>query len=127
MKLFTKYNRINTVIMVTFFLLSGLTYYFLMNYLILKELDQRLGKIETQVRNYTEKYKMFPQRPSLGDLRVNYTQADTTTTFREFKSIDPPGLPGNHPHRMRELSFSLQLDHKWFKVTISKNLEGVNS
>jgi signal transduction histidine kinase len=127
MKLFSRYHRVNLLIMVVFFLLSSLAYYFLMNFLILQELDQDLTKIEKHIRAYVEQHKAFPAGPSLDDLRISYVQTDKASQGRNFVLIDPPRQAGKKGHSLRELHFYLQMDQKWYEVIIARNLEGTNS
>ena len=127
MKLFTRYHRVNTLIMVLFFLLSSLAYYFMMNLLILQELDLNLTKIEKRIRSYVELHKAFPIEQSLDDLRISHVQTDHPSQTRRFRLIDPSHQPGKNPHSLRELIFFLQLDDQWYEVTVARNLEGTNS
>jgi signal transduction histidine kinase len=127
MKLFSRYHRVNLLIMVVFFLLSSLAYYFLMNFLILQELDLDLTKIEKRIRAYVEEHHAFPAEQSLDDLRISHIQTDQPVKARNFQLIEPPRLPGKKGHSLRELHFFLQQDHRWYEVTVARNLEGTNS
>jgi signal transduction histidine kinase len=127
MKLSSQYNRIALLIMVTFLLLSSLVYYFLMNYLILRELDLNLTKIQKRVISYVAENRSFPVVQPLDDLRISYTPAAGPGIAPKFRLIDPSGRPGANPHSVRELSFNLSLDHKWYSVVITRNLEGTDS
>src|SRR5450631_1952178 len=127
MKLFSRYHRVNLLIMVVFFLLSSLAYYFLMNFLILQELDQDLSKIEKHIRAYVEEHNAFPAEQSLDDLRISHVQNDLAVKARNFQLIEPPHQPGKKGHSLRELNFFLEQDHRWYEVTVARNLEGTNS
>ena len=113
--------------MVTFFLLSSLVYYFLMNYLILRELDLNLSKIQKRIVGYVNENKAFPLGQSLDDLHITYKLNNQTKITPTFRLIDPSGKPGANPHSVRELNFNIELAHRWYSVIISKNLEGTNS
>jgi signal transduction histidine kinase len=127
MKLFTRYQRINLLFMVLFFLLSSLAYYFLMNYLLLQELDLNLSKVESRLRSYVQQNKALPMEQFLDDLRISYVHTDHPGVDRSFELIAPTGRPGMNPHSLRVLNFFLELDHKWYQVIIARNLEGTNS
>lgn len=122
MKLFTKYNRITLWVLVVFFLLSSLVYYFLMRGLLFRELDLSMTKIEKQVVNYVRLHQAFPVEDSLGDLRVAYagTSGPGAQTFR----LIPP-TRGRNSDNIRELDFFMSLNGRWYKVTISRHLEGI--
>ncbi|HEX3934707.1 MAG TPA: hypothetical protein VHW43_08505, partial [Puia sp.] len=122
MKLFTQYNRITLGILVGFFLLSSLIYYFLMRGLLFRELDRSLTKIEKQIVAYVQVHHSFPVEDSLGDLRIAYTMT-SQPGLPGFRLI-PPSRGKNSDH-IRELSFFMELDHRWYKVIVSRNLEGI--
>lgn len=122
MRLFTQYNRITLWVLVVFFMLSSLVYYILMRGLLFRELDLSLTKVEKRIRDYTQTHHSFPQGESLDDLRVTYTEVPQPgpPTFR----LIPPNRR-NNPDNIREMDFFIRLDSKWFKVTASRNLEGI--
>ena len=124
MKLFTQYNRITLWVLVAFFGLSSLTYYFLMRALLFRELDNSLTKIERRIRDYVQTHHSFPETEPLDDLRVSYTGVSQpgSPTYR----LIPP-TKGKNTDNIRELDFYLQLDRKWYKITASRNLEGMKS
>jgi len=127
MKLFSRYHRVNLLIMLVFFLLFSLTYFFLVNFLIRRELDVNLTKIERRIRSYVEQHHAFPTEQSVDDLRIGYVQTGQASGPRYFRLIAPSDQPGKNSHSLRELTFSLQMDHQWYKVTVARNLEGTNS
>ncbi|MCW3091507.1 MAG: hypothetical protein JWP81_2576 [Ferruginibacter sp.] len=52
MKLFTRYNRIVLLVMVFVFLLSSIVYYFLLNYILIQEVDEVLNHRKTRMERY---------------------------------------------------------------------------
>jgi signal transduction histidine kinase len=127
MKLFTQYNRITLWVMVGFFLLSSLVYYFLMRGLLFRELDQSLTKIEKRIEDYVRLNHAFPVADSLDDLHISYAatgEAGGADRSRSFRLISP--TEGKNSDNIRELTFFTQMDGRWYKVTVSRNLEGIN-
>lgn len=122
MKLFTQYNRITFWVLVVFLLLSSLAYYLLVRGLLFRELDLSLTKVETRIRNYVQQHHSFPQGEPLDDLRVSWSEVPQAGT-RSFRLIPPSR--GKNTDNIRELDFYLQLDQRWYKVTTSRNLEGM--
>jgi signal transduction histidine kinase len=122
MRLFTQYNRITLWALVFFFLLSSLAYYFLMRGLLFRELDLSLTKVERRVRDYVQTHHSFPAGVPMDDLRITHTEVPLPGP-RNLRLIPP--TPGKNSDNIRELDFFLQLDQKWFKVTASRNLEGM--
>ena len=124
MKLFTQYNRITLWVLVLFFLLSSLVYFFLMRGLLFRELDQSLTKIERRIEDYVHLHHAFPVADSLDDLRITYTETSQAGGPQSFRLIPP--TEGKNSDNIRELSFFMESDHRWYKVTVSRNLEGIN-
>ncbi|HEY4286536.1 MAG TPA: HAMP domain-containing sensor histidine kinase [Puia sp.] len=124
MKLFTQYNRITLWVLVLFFLLSSIVHYFLMRGLLFRELDLSLSKIEKRMEAYIRVHDAFPVVQSLDDLHIVYARTDRDGGSRTFRLIPP--AEGKNSDNIRELSFFVKLDHQWYKVSVSKNLEGIH-
>lgn len=124
MKLFTQYNRITLWVLVVFFLLSSFVYYFLMRGLLFRELDLSLTKIEKRIEDYVHLHHTFPVADSLDDLHITYTETSQAGGSRSFRLIPPS--KGKNTDNIRELSFFMELEHRWYKITVSRNLEGIN-
>lgn len=125
MKLFTQYNRITLWVLVVFFLLSSLIYYFLMRGLLFVELDKSLVKIGKRIDDYVHVHQAFPVLESLDDLRVMYTETSQKGGSRSFRLIPP--IKGKHSDNIREMTFFIELDHRWYQVTVSRTLEGMKA
>jgi signal transduction histidine kinase len=123
MKLFTQYNRITLWVLVVFFLFSSLAYYFLMRGLLFRELDLSLTKVEKRIEDYAHLHHTFPIADSLDDLHITYTETNQAGGSPSFRLIPPS--KGKNSDNIRELSFFMELEHRWFKVTVSRNLEGM--
>ena len=122
MKLFAQYNRITLWVLVIFFLLSSLTYYLLMRGLLFRELDLSLTKVEKRIRVYVQAHHSFPQGESMDDLRVGVVVV-ARPGEPEFRLIPP--TKGRNSDNIRQYDFYIQLDNQWYKVTASRNLEGM--
>jgi signal transduction histidine kinase len=123
MKLFTQYNRITLWVLVVFFLLSSFVYYFLMRGLLFRELDLSLTKIEKRIEDYAHLHHTFPIVERLDDLHITYGATSQAGGSRSFRLIPPS--QGKNTDNIRELSFFMELEHRWYKITVSKNLEGM--
>jgi hypothetical protein len=60
MKLFTKYTRINLLVMVIVFLLSVGSTYLLTNYVLIREMDADLAGIRDRLIVYYTQYHQLP-------------------------------------------------------------------
>src|SRR6476661_2518945 len=123
MKLFTKYSRINVLAMILIFLVSSLAFYFLLDYVLIKQIDEDLKIEQSEITNYTEKYSRLPENTSVSDQIIEYEPAGklipqrkiiTTKSLRDLNKENEP---------FRQLQFGVFADHQWYRVTVSKSLE----
>lgn len=123
MKLFTKYSRINVLAMILIFLVSSLAFYFLLNYVLIKQLDEDLKIEQSEITNYAEKYSRLPENTSVKDQVIEYEP--TGKLIPPKKIITTRSLQGqnieNEP--FRQLQFGVFADQQWYRVTVSKSLE----
>ena len=73
MKLFTRYNRIVLLVMVFVFLLSSIIYYFLLNYILIKEVDEVLTHRKIRMERYVSQTGHLPVPDRMGEVRIDYT------------------------------------------------------
>lgn len=125
MKLFTRYSRINILVIIAIFLVSATALFFSINYVMLQQVDESLRIEEGEVMTYTRQYGHVPQSMTVKDQLTHIVPAPgpvvrryTTTRFTE---------PGDvRPEDFRQLTFSLQTDGQWYRVTVSKSLEDMD-
>jgi signal transduction histidine kinase len=123
MKLFTQYNRITLGVLIGFFLLSSLVYYFLMRGLLFRELDLSLTKVEKRIEAYVRLHHAFPVVQQMDDLNIVYTPTGDPGGVSYFRLIPP--AKGKNSDNIRELNFFMPLDKQWYRITVSRNLEGM--
>jgi len=127
MKLFTKYNRINLVVMVIIFLLSSCTYYFILNYVLNKELNEDMKVIQYKIQLYAATYHQLPTRSkNIDDEQISYTltnQKDIPQRFEVAKEYD--SHKGKNTS-FKRLIFGLQAGDNQYIVSINKSTESTD-
>ena len=73
MKLFTRYNRIILLIIVLVFVIWSIVYYFLLSYILLKEVDEVMSHRKTRTERFVQQTGHLPVLDRMGEVRVNYT------------------------------------------------------
>jgi signal transduction histidine kinase len=126
MKLFARYSRINLVVMVGIFLLSGVVFYWLVNLVLVREMDADLLGVEGRIRDYAQQYHSFPQAFSLDEARISYRLTDLHERTRRFERVVLYSDREKKMHNFRQLSFQMQCGNSWYEVTIVKPLEGLH-
>jgi signal transduction histidine kinase len=117
MKLFTRYNRINLLVMVIVFLLSSCAYYFILNVVLLNESDRDLNVIKDKLEEYVAEHHELPTNRLIDDEQISYT---------------PTSFPGNgtsiqfrteNKSTFRVLTFYVEAGAKHYEITITKPTE----
>ncbi len=125
MKLFTRYNRINSLVTLAIFLVTSFTYYFLIRQVLIMELDQNLVRIRNRMQAYVDKEGTLPGAQLLDDLKVYYSAGSATSPGAErYESTHFYDTTLKKVHRFRKLFFPLHVNGTWYQVTLVKPLEG---
>jgi signal transduction histidine kinase len=126
MKLFTKYTRINLLVMVIVFLLSAASTYLLTNYVLIREMDADLGGIRDRLIDYYGQYHQLPVGHVLDEEQVTYEPAAGQMKASDFKLVTRYSQREKKMHNFRQVVFTLPAGDHVYKVTIAKPLEGIH-
>jgi two-component system sensor histidine kinase QseC len=61
MKLFTRYNRVNIAATILTFLIGSIAFYFVMDYVLTRQLDLGLRVEQQEIMNYSKKNNALPE------------------------------------------------------------------
>jgi signal transduction histidine kinase len=126
MKLFTKYTRINLLVMVIVFLLSAASTYLLTSYVLTREMDADLSGIRDRLIDYYSQYHQLPAGHVLDEEQVTYEPTATQMKASEFKLATRYSQREKKMHNFRQVVFTLPAGDHLYKVTIAKPLEGIH-
>src|ERR1700712_4457823 len=73
MKLFTRYNRIILPVMIFVFVLWSIIYYFLLNYILILEVDEVMNHRIARMEHFVQQTGHLPVPDRMGEVRVDYT------------------------------------------------------
>ena len=127
MKLFTRYNRINLLATVIIFLLSGLAFYFLLKYILIDQVDEDLKIEQHEIQTYAHKYQQLPEIIPVRDQHISYMPAEKDGGERRFASMWLKDASEKEPELFRELSFYIEVNKNWYRITVRKSLEGTDN
>jgi len=125
MKLFARYNRINLTVMVLLFLLSGISYYFLINYILVHELDEALEDYKSRIENFVEKQGKLPPAGHLDETLVSYEPTNELKQHTHLQTLNLKDAPTSRSHNYRQLVYHQEVKNLHYRVTIAKPIEGV--
>lgn len=126
MKLFTKYTRINLLVMVLIFLLSAESTYLLTNYVLNREMDADLSGIRERIKDYYRQYHQLPAGHVLDEEQVTYEPTTQEMQGSEFKGVTRYSEREKKMHNFRQIVFTLPATDHLYKVTVAKPLEGIH-
>ncbi len=127
MKLFTKYTRINLLVMVIVFLTSALSTYLWTNYVLIREMDGDLSGIRHSIQDYyTQYHQLPPAGHPLDEEQVTYEPIGQEMNADEFTLVTRYSQREQKMHNFRQLIFTLHAGDRWYRVTIAKPLEGLH-
>lgn len=118
MKLFARYSRINLMMMVGIFLLSSLAFYWLVNLILVREMDADLAGVEARIRDYATQYNTFPQAFSLDEAQISYQMTDHQEQEEQFERVTLYSHREKKMHNFRQLVFYMHCGGASYKVTI---------
>ena len=72
MKLFSKYNRINLLFTLIIFIAASVSFYFLLRYVLIKEVDESLEIEKEEIEIYASKYDTLHEALPVEDQLISY-------------------------------------------------------
>jgi signal transduction histidine kinase len=126
MKLFTRYNRINLFATVIVFLLSGISFYFLLRYILVDQVDEDLKIEQHEIQTYSGKYQRLPEIINVKDQRISYTAVTKEGGKKTFRTVHVYDGAEKEKTIFRQLIFYIDVNGQWYQVNVSKSLEGTD-
>ena len=123
MRLLSRYNRVNIITTIVVLILSGLSYYFAIRYVLIGQLDDDLKVEEQEILDYVNKNGALPHPSSYKDQQVAYQEAVASPVKRKFSSSKGFSKEQNEEIISRKIVFPLAIAGKNYTVMISKSEE----
>lgn len=120
MKLLDKYSRLNITATILTFIIGSCTFYFLLNFILIRELDERLQAEQQEIQAYVNAHNSLPDIVRTKDQFTLYEQANSksNTTFSSLKVRQ-----NKDREDYREIKFSVLVGGKYYLVTVGTPLE----
>ncbi len=111
--------------MVVLFLLSGISYYFLINYVLVHELDEALEDYRARIENFVEKQDQLPPIAHMDETLVKYIPTSESGRHQQLQTVNLSDAPEKRNHNYRQLSYNQKVKNTYYRVTLAKPIEGV--
>jgi signal transduction histidine kinase len=122
MKLFTKYTRVNLFATIVIFLLSVITFYFAIRYILINQVDDDLRIEQREIETYVKEHNILPESISVKDQRISYAPSGDHSRKKRFTTISIKGERDS----FRVLQFGITVNEKNYLATVAKSLEGTD-
>ena len=122
MKLFAKYNRVNLIATTIVLIISGVSYYLILHFVLLKQLDNVLHVEEEEIKNYILINHSLPDPTNTKEQKIIF-QPSNNAIKRKIKTEKIYQKEDNEYELYRLLFFSVTVSGKNYNVYISQSQE----
>jgi signal transduction histidine kinase len=110
--------------MISIFLLAAGSYYYIINYLLIHELDEELENYKEKIEQYAATAAGLPEKGVMEDLQVFYKKVSAASLNVRYTLVDRMDTDENKMESFRELIYTQKAGSQFYEVTIAKPLEG---
>jgi signal transduction histidine kinase len=124
MKLFAKYSRINFIAILPVLLIGSISYYLIIRYALINQLDDTLKVEEQEILDNVKRKGILPEPSQYRSQSVSFEEVNQPFK-RKFESVS---LVRHHHHEndpYRQLTFPVMVQGKIYAATVSKSQEEV--
>ena len=120
MKLLARYSRLNITATILTFIVGSCTFYFLLNYILIRELDERLLAEKQEIEAYVAAHNVLPDIVHTRDQFTLYEPGSPglSTSFQSVKLRQ-----NNEAEDFREIRFGISAAAKNYQVTVGTPLD----
>lgn len=121
MKLFTKYNRINITATICIFLAGSVAFYFVLDYVLIRQLDVSLKSEKQEIAEYIQSHHQLPEIQNTKEQWIQIIKTDQRKTFDIKRSIPVYNKSEDETEYIRQLIFQVSANNESYLVTVNKS------
>lgn len=121
MKLFTKYNRINITATIFIFLAGSVAFYFVLDYVLIRQLDGSLRSEKQEITEYIQLHQQLPEIQNTKDQWIQVVKTNQPLSKSITKSIPVYNKAEEEQEYIRQLLFTVTIQQQNFLVTVNKS------
>jgi signal transduction histidine kinase len=122
MNLFSRYSRVNFLASTLAFLMGSIAYYFIIRYVLIRQLDDTLKIEEAEILDVVKTHDRLPQPANYRDQQIRFTPA-AAPVRRVFINTDWVEPRHGEREAFRELLFSVVAGGQRYTVSVGKSEE----
>ncbi|MDP4259614.1 MAG: HAMP domain-containing sensor histidine kinase [Bacteroidota bacterium] len=120
MKLFARYSRVNIIASMIALLLGSLAYYFIIRYVLIRQLDNTLRVEEAEILDFVRNRGRLPEPANYRDQQIAFSPAKGEIERRFVDTVWTDPRSGAH-RPFRQLLFSVVAGGRTWFVTVGKS------
>jgi len=121
MKLFTKYNRINIAITIFTFVAGSIAFYFVLQYVLIRQLDETLRGEQQEVVDYVKTHDQLPVIQNTKHQWITVETSPEPVTKPRATSIPFYNKKEDEKESIRQLTFSVTAGKQLYHITVNKS------
>jgi signal transduction histidine kinase len=120
-KLFTKYNRVNTIATIFTFVLGSVAFFIVLNYVLTRQLKETLRSEQFEIIHYVEEHHVLPE---IQNTRHQWISIEKTTQILakpKFNTTTVYNEREQENEQVRQLLFSIEAGGQLYLITVNKS------
>ena len=122
MKLQVQYNRISVISSVIVLLVAGLGYYFLLHYVLRKQLDETLKVEQVEILDFIQENHSLPPATKYKDQKIEFEKAGNDFPQR-FITLTLYDTTEKENELSRQLIFPVRVNDQYYAASVTKSQE----
>ncbi|MEI9947127.1 MAG: HAMP domain-containing sensor histidine kinase [Chitinophagaceae bacterium] len=124
MKLQTRYSQATIISSISVLLIAGIGYYFLLHYVLNKQLDEALRVEEVEIVDYITKKHALPEATTFKDQRIEFKKV-TSVVPRRFSTVKVYEPEEKEYELSRQLIFTVKVEDDYYAASVTKSQEEI--
>lgn len=121
MKLFTKYNRINITATIFIFLAGSVAFYFVLDYVLIRQLDATLRSEKQEITEYIQLHQQLPEIQNTKEQWIQVSKTNQPIAKTITKSVPVYNKVEAEKEYIRQLLFTVTVNKENYLVTVNKS------
>lgn len=121
MKLFTKYNRINITATICIFLAGSVAFYFVLDYVLIRQLDASLRSEKQEISEYITEHQQLPEIQNTKEQWIQINKTDHPISKTITKTIPIYNKAEAEQEYIRQLLFTVTVNQQNYLVAVNKS------
>lgn len=124
MKLISKYNRFTLPVIIIILIISGLLFYYILHYILLRQVDKDLRIEQSEIVHYLKEKRSLPETADYKDQQIDFIPTALNQYQENFTTIHVNDVKNGNEKEdesFRRLQFLIKVDGKIYIAQVTKS------